>query len=136
VTKPVPEIVVRAPVEPEPPLSADLLVRSIQLLVRQQAAGDAFLARMLPLLVAEGQRFAETAKGQHWKALLQESPMVEGGATLWRALGLESHLQGPLPTDVASDTLDALLRTLAQSQAETVVRVLDAMAAEMAAARG
>jgi hypothetical protein len=136
VTTAVPEIVVRAPVAPEPPLSADVLVRSIQLLVRQQAASDAFLARMLPLLVAEGQRFSATASGQRWKGLLQDSPMVEGGAVLWRALGLEAHVEGPLPDAAASDTLDALMRTLATSQAETVVRVLDAMAAEMAAARG
>ena len=135
-TTDVPEIVVRAPVPPEPALSSDVLVRTIQLLVRQQSASDAFLARMLPLLVAEGRRYATTAEGQRWQALLKDSPIVEGGAVLWRALGLEAHVQGPLPDESASDTLDQLMRTLARSQAETVVRVLDAMAAEMAAARG
>lgn len=83
----------------------DPLTTYLQAIKRLDLAYGGDLRTLLRAIIREGERFARTPEGMHWKALLANSPIVRNGWLVWNVSGLEFLLKNddadqPTPSEL------------------------------------
>ncbi|MFL6292725.1 MAG: hypothetical protein ACJ759_17670 [Thermoanaerobaculia bacterium] len=89
---------------------------------------------LIRALIDEGRRFAQTASGRRWSALLSDSPLVTKGWLLWSFAGVDLLLKSSGPTlDSPAALLEDVLHRLVEADVESYLSDLAAFAAALAA---
>jgi hypothetical protein len=95
-------------------------------------AARAGVRSLLRSLIDEGRRYADTATGARWSALLQESPGVTTGWMLWSHANIDFYLRNAEPmADSPAITLHSAMRVLDRVDLAALLSQLSRLAVEL-----